>query len=336
MSPARSLLARFLLGRARPAPVPMARLADAEERRFTDLRSTAMPVTAQPLRAVTWNLRCGGIDDGSERRLRAQGRILAGLRPDLLALQECTHWDEQEERRLLWMCRNLGMEAVHMARSRVGDGRNHTTLLYRPSALRLVGRRTLGDQVFHHALIRARLRPVAAGEADHSDFLALATHLAHTDGETRLREARWLTDYAGAFPGTPGRALLLGDLNCSGVYDTDPPDWSLVPHNLHSRYRRVTADGRFGAMDRRAVRVLLASGWTDPQTFTRHPRTPTVGYAYANEPVPLRLDHILVRDLPVTAYRTHDTPEARAASDHLPVVLDTHLTAGSCEGSPTS
>ncbi|MFI1013399.1 endonuclease/exonuclease/phosphatase family protein [Streptomyces sp. NPDC020965] len=273
---------------------------------------------------MTWNLYGGGVDDdGSERRLRAQAGILARLAPDVLALQECTGWDEREERRLWWVADVLGMVPVRLAPSYVGDGRNFTTLLYRPSALRLVGRRTLGTQAFHHALIRARLRPAtAAGDDDSADVLVFATHLAHTDGETRLREARWLTDYAGTFHGTPSRALLMGDLNCSGVYDDDPRDWSLIPRNLHSRYRTVDAAGGFGGMDRRAVRVLVNSGWVDPQSVTGESRAATVGYAYANEPVPLRLDHILTRGLAVAAYCTHDTAEARALSDHLPVVLD--------------
>ncbi|MEO3975812.1 endonuclease/exonuclease/phosphatase family protein [Streptomyces sp. CAU 1734] len=276
-----------------------------------------------PLRAVTWNLQGGGIDGASEQRFHAQAEILAGLRPDILALQECTHWDEHDDQRLLWMCRQLDMAPILMAPSRIGDGRNHTALLHRPSRLHLLERRALAPQAFHHALIRTRLRPADADAGDDSrDLLALATHLTHTDGETRLREARRLTDYAGDFPGTPGRALLLGDLNCSGIHDTEP-DWdSLVPRNLHSRYRHVTAEGRFGTTDRRAVRVLIESGWTDPQTLTGQERSATVGHAYANEPVPLRLDHILTRDLPTHSYRTLDTPTTRAASDHLPVILD--------------
>lgn len=276
------------------------------------------------LRAVTWNLYCGGVDGTSEERLHTQAEILAGLKPDVLALQECTGWDEQEERRLLWMARTLGMAPVRMARSFIGDGRNFTTLLYRPSTLHLVGRRILGVEVFHHALIRARLRPVGAEDGSR-DLLAFATHFTHTDGETRLREARWLTDYAGAFPGMPSRAMLLGDLNCSGAYDTDPEDWDLVPRNLHSRYRQVDDAGRFGAMDRRAIQVLINSGWADPQSLTGEDRAATVGYAYANEPVPLRLDHIFIRGLPATVYRTYDSPAVRALSDHLPVILDTEV-----------
>ncbi|KMS73872.1 endonuclease/exonuclease/phosphatase [Streptomyces regensis] len=277
------------------------------------------------MRAVTLNLDCGGTDpDGSEHRLHTHADFLRDQAPDVLALQECTFWDEQQERRLLLLCAILGMAPVLMVRDHIGDGRNHTALLYRPDRLRLIGRRALGVGVFHHALIQARLRPIGAGDDNTRDLLVLATHFTHTDGESRLRESRWTTDYAGPFPGAPKRGMLMGDLNCSGMYDEDP-DWNLVPRNLHARYRFTEPDGGAGWIDRRAIHVLHHAGWHDPQRFTGRARAATVGYAYENEPVPLRLDHILTRGLTVRDYRTHDTPEARAASDHLPVVLDADM-----------
>ncbi|MEO3978658.1 hypothetical protein [Streptomyces sp. CAU 1734] len=51
-----------------------------------------------------------------------------------------------------------------------------------------------------------------------------------------------------------------------------------------------------------SMRVLINSGWRDPQSLTGRERAATVGYAYADEPVPLRLDHILVRGPPAPAY----------------------------------
>ncbi|MFD0501535.1 endonuclease/exonuclease/phosphatase family protein [Streptomyces rhizosphaericus] len=179
-------------------------------------------------------------------------------------------------------------------------------------------RAVLARDVFHHGLIRAVLRPVEEEDGRH-DFFVLATHLSYTDGETRLREARWMTDYGDEFPGVPPRGVLLGDLN---IPDGEPPDWSLIPRNLHSRYRIVREDGSFGGVDRRALQALLNSGWQDPQTITGVRRAPTVGYFYPNEPVLWSLDYVLTTRMDVTLYRTHDTPQARAASDHLPAVAD--------------
>ncbi|MEU3973411.1 endonuclease/exonuclease/phosphatase family protein [Streptomyces bacillaris] len=271
---------------------------------------------------MTWNLYCGGLDGADESRLRVQTEILADLAPDILCLPECTWWDEADERRLWQTAHRLGLAPVNMVRSYVGDGRNHTTLFYRPSRLQLIGRRTLGAGVFHHALIRARLRPVEAGGEGAPDFLAFGTHFSHLDGDARLREARWLTDYGGEFPGVPPRAILLGDLNTP---DREPEDWSLIPKNLHSRYRLVLPNGEFGGSDRRALQVLLNSGWSDPQELTGEERAATVGYFYPNEPVPWSLDYGLVSGLKVTAYRTYVTSAAESASDHLPVVLDAEV-----------
>ncbi|WP_416484280.1 endonuclease/exonuclease/phosphatase family protein [Streptomyces sp. CL12] len=275
-----------------------------------------------PLRAVSYNLLLGGLDGGNDDRLRTQTAILAGLNADIVALQECSGWDQHEERHLWRVAHELGMMPVSMVRSHVGDGSGHTTLLYRPSSLRLIGRRTLGQGVFHHALIRARFRPIAAGNDPSSDFLTFATHFSWVDGESRLREARWMTDNGGDFPGVPPRAILLGDLNTP---DREPPDWSLVPRNLQSRYRLVLDDGGFGPTDQRAVRVLLNSGWQDPQTHTGILRGATVGYYYDNEPVEWCIDYGLLSGMKATSYTTYDTAKAREVADHLPLVLDVML-----------
>ncbi|MFE6737536.1 endonuclease/exonuclease/phosphatase family protein [Streptomyces tubercidicus] len=272
------------------------------------------------LRAVVWNLYLGGLDGASEDRLKRQAEILLDLRPDVLCLPECNRWDENNERHLWWMANLLNLQPVAMARSRLGTPpiQNHTTLLYRPSTLRLVERAIVGRGVFHHALVRARMRLVGERD-DRRDFLVLATHLSYTDGETRLHEARWMTDYGGEFPGVPPRGVLLADLNTP---DREPLDWSLIPKNLHSRYRIVREDGTFGGTDQRALGALLRSGWQDPQTVTGVQRAPTVGYFYPTEPVPWCLDYALVNGMNVKKYFTHDTPQARASSDHLPVVAD--------------
>ncbi|WP_261399363.1 endonuclease/exonuclease/phosphatase family protein [Streptomyces misionensis] len=269
---------------------------------------------------MTWNLYLGGLDNGDDKRLRAQTEILVGLSPDVLCLQECMGWDAHDERILFQTADALGMAPVRMARSRIGDGRNYTALLYRPSSLRLMGQRTLGEGTFHHALIRARLRPVAA-EDDTNDFVAFGTHFSWVDGDSRLGEARWMTDYGGIFPGVPPRALLLGDLNTP---DREPANWSLTPQHLQSRYRVVLDNGDFGPADQRPVKVLLNSGWQDPQTLTGKARTATVGYWWDNEKKqdPWSLDYILTSGMQPVDYFTYDTQSARVASDHLPVVCD--------------
>ncbi|TBO57078.1 endonuclease/exonuclease/phosphatase family protein [Streptomyces kasugaensis] len=269
-------------------------------------------------RFCTYNLLLGGSD---ESRLRKQESLLTDISPDVLALQECALGDEAGHTRLRLMAERLGMAIVTMARS-AGNEKNFTALLYRPSKFRVVTWRLRGIDVFHHSLIEALMRPVGASDSER-DFLAFATHLSWADGESRLREARRLTDYGGKFPGTPGRAVLLMDSN---VPDREPESWDLVPRNLWPRYRLVNDDGTFGPADERALRVLLGVGWTDPATLTGQGRAATVGYYYANETAEFRLDHILTAgDWDVRGYRTHDTEELRTLSDHLPVTLDIRL-----------
>ncbi|MEU6460307.1 endonuclease/exonuclease/phosphatase family protein [Streptomyces sp. NPDC046976] len=276
------------------------------------------------LRAITYNLLLGGLDAGNDDRLRAQVEMLAALAPDVLCLQECTGWTN---RHLRWAADVLGMVLVGMVPSRVRrvpSPPNFTVLLIRPSTVRLVDWWSVGEGVFHHALIMAWLRLVAAGDNPDDDLLVLGTHYSWVDGSVRLRESRMVTDYGGPFPGVPRGALLLGDLNTP---DREP-NWADVPRNLQSRYRIVKSDGTFGHADRRAVQVLFQSGWTDPQTVIGDPEAASVGYKYDNEKVPLRLDYTLVSGLEPTGCFIHDTDEARDLSDHLPGVLDVKVMAG--------
>lgn len=275
------------------------------------------------VRAVTYNIHNGGLDGDSEERYHTQTGILEELQPDVLGLEECSFWDADDNRLINTMAGRLKLNVAAMIPSRIGDGRNFTALLYRPTKFRLVDWQQRGNGVLHHAMIRARLQPLDMPDG-RSDFNAIATHLAFSGGGTRLAEvSAWLTDFAGEFPGAPPRSMLLGDLNCARPHDTF--DWEKVPQNLHARYRLVLPDGSFGDADLRAIQVLLASGWQDPENITKVPRAATVGYYYANERVPLCLDHILVRGLTVHDYWTYDTAVARRVSDHLPTVLDAEI-----------
>ncbi|SEO93462.1 Exonuclease III [Actinacidiphila rubida] len=274
------------------------------------------------MRAVTYNLLNGGLDDGDDARLLRQVDILAGLAPDVLTLQECTGWPPRlaEE-----VAAALGMSVALTATSGTGSGLNATVLFHRPSVLKLVAPAAQrGQGIYTHALIKAHLRPVDAEDTS-GDFLALGTHLSWSGAAARLTEVTgYLTDFAGDFPGTPARALLMMDANTPAPYDRRPWRWSKIPTNLQPRYRRIRPSGRLAGIDRAAMRALLNAGWQDPQAHIRGRRAATVGYYYANERVPWHLDHILLAGpWPKAAnYRTVDTHELRALADHLPVVLE--------------
>ncbi|MEE4543686.1 endonuclease/exonuclease/phosphatase family protein [Streptomyces sp. V4-01] len=283
---------------------------------MTDIKVPKRPPGT--LRMMIWNLLNGGVDRGNEARLIDQLKVVAACAPDLVCLTECAQWHLDKQQLLKYAEQTLGMRSAVLARSHVGDGRNNTTLLYGPD-LRLVNYNVRGKGSFHHALIRARFRPREAGDIPSADFLVYGTHLHPYDGDSRLAEARWMTDSGGVFPGLPARAVLLGDLNTA---DRELEDWSQVPVNLHSRYRIVKNDGDFGGVDQRAVRVLLNSGWKDPHTVLGVPRPPTVGHYYANERVPWRLDYALLSGMQPAAVWTHPFDENFKLSDHLPHFVD--------------
>ncbi len=288
-------------------------------------------------RYVTWNLGCGGINrGGAEDRRYRQIDVLTSLdpQPDILALQEITGWHRDDWSRLYELANALRMIPLTPVTSHTGDGTNHLALLYRAEQVHVMGySRVHTGSSFHHGLARARVI------IDGTETTILTTHLCPYDGDKRLHEAKWLTDYAGPFPGRPDTAVLLGDLNTADrgptaetpIGQSPEPDWEHdVPPNLQARYRLVHTDerqdGAFGDTDRRALKVLHAAGWTDPQDLLPdYPRQATVGHRYDNEPTPLRLDHILYagRQITPTAYTTISNENTKAASDHLPVCLDT-------------
>ncbi|MBM9506762.1 endonuclease/exonuclease/phosphatase family protein [Actinacidiphila acididurans] len=293
--------------------------------------TTAVPdvlIPAAPprtLRFMVWNLLNGGVDRESEARLTDQLHLIAACAPDVLCLPEATFWSQHEQRLLRLATGTLGMKVATLAKTRVGDGKNATALLYNPASVRLVHWQLRGVGVFHHALIRARFRPKAAGDDPAADFTVFSTHLNPFNGEARLNEVRgWLTDSGGAFPGMPSRAVAIGDFNTP---DREPDSWAAVPRNLHSCYRLVLPDGSFGDTDQRAIRVLLNSGWQDPHHVLGIPRPPTVGHYYVNERVPWAIDRGLTVGMePVTVW-THPFDESFHLSDHLPHFMDLHLAA---------
>lgn len=273
------------------------------------------------IRFVTYNLLNGGIDNAgptSEERRISQVNILKPLQADVLALQECTGWEDRDWWRLYWLAQQLDLvvfDKVQTLRRTGMSSPNWTVLLYRPERLRAVGGTPyVGHGALQHGAIRALF--VDRDNAD-EEYRIHATHAAWTDGGTRLHESRWFTDWA------QGRSLLLGDLN-SDLPTAPEPNWSNIPQYLHSRYRLVLPDGSYGRADRRSTGNLLNAGYVDPAAHMGLKPAPTTGYWYPNEPEPQSLDHILLGAQLADDAREHwtvDTEEARGASDHLPKVL---------------
>jgi endonuclease/exonuclease/phosphatase family metal-dependent hydrolase len=279
--------------------------------------------TSIELTQLEWNVKDGGIDGDREDRRIQQLEFLKSLPDlDLLWIMEGTGW--HEGRRLNDVASVTGLTALPPVTSRVGDGRNHSVMFYNAEKLTPSRPHTeLARGAFHHGVSRDVF------DVDGIPLLALGTHLSYVSGAARLAEAHYLADYGEEFPGWPEDGVLLMDANAPDDNDPELDDWSRVPRHLWHRYRKILPDGSFGGWDRDARRLLLDSGFRDPQNDVPEQREPTVGYWYANERVPLRLDQILVtgRRIEVVDYRTlkPESPDLTKLSDHLPVRLDIRL-----------
>jgi exodeoxyribonuclease-3 len=139
---------------------------------------------------MTYNIRNGGRPD----RLPALAAVIAQARPDILALQELRGFTSA---RLAGLAADLGMRA-HLAGSLFGQP---VGILVGP-ALPVVHSGRL-RRPFHHGI------PFVTVGTGLGPVTVVAAHLHPLSGGRRLREARWLADFARRRE----PALLLGDLN---------------------------------------------------------------------------------------------------------------------------
>ncbi|RNG26254.1 endonuclease/exonuclease/phosphatase family protein [Streptomyces botrytidirepellens] len=255
--------------------------------------------------------------NGSGDRWQGQMEVLAGLQLDVLGLQEAKHWDRDDMARVYDTAWALGMQPLFAPSNNHGC---HLVTLYREPRVRC--RRFRAHAVsgaFHHTASRAVL------SIDGLDIRVLHTHLNPVDGDARLGEARWLTEYA-----APKHAsLLIGDLNTVGL-KCKAPDWTRFPRQLQSRHRLVRADGSYGGLDRRTMAALIKAGFIDPPVQLHEPAQRTAGYWNKAELWDHRSDYVLLSPAMAPAlctYEVVDTETTRALSDHLPVVATLNLDA---------
>ncbi|MDT0321872.1 endonuclease/exonuclease/phosphatase family protein [Streptomyces millisiae] len=278
-------------------------------------------------KSMVYNILNGGRESsGSRRRWNMQMNIVQGVRPDVLCVCEATWWHWDDRRILRDTMARLEMECALMVPSRVGDGVNCTALLYRPATVKAKNSRQLAAGVFHHAAIESAM------DIDGVEVTVLGTHLSYIPAR-RDEEVVPLADRGAdmrpEWTEKNRRVVLMGDMNCAHP-NSPQPIWRRIPAPLYPRYRTRQPDGSFGDADRSTITTLLAAGYSDPYSVLGRDREHTTGHWYENEPEPQELDHILVSsniEHAVTNVRTVNSPEARAASDHLPRVCELDLAA---------
>nr|WP_204036911.1 endonuclease/exonuclease/phosphatase family protein [Micromonospora qiuiae] len=250
------------------------------------------------LRVMTWNIRTGGRDTGGPDRRDRIAQVIAGQRPDVLALQELRDLDVSA------FAARLGMRP-YLARSWFGQP---VAVLVRPPWQVLSAapvRRPL-----HHAAQRVVLATGAGA------LTVIATHLHPYSGTRRLVEAGWAA--AALRPAHDNLALLAGDLNTLDPYADHAERVARLPAAYRRRHLR--RDGR--TVETRAVARLLAAGLVDlgatagSTAPTRHGGT---------EFSDMRLDYLLATPA-LAAHRTDvhvlRDPHTHHASDHYPLLAD--------------
>lgn len=251
------------------------------------------------MRLLTLNLYNGG---GNEIRFQRILETLRGFRLDVVVLQECLGWEEDE--RLAQTRAFLGLEHTFLGLSRTrSSGLRYPVVVL--SRWPLQSPRTYADpEIQAHSLVEAGL----------PGFQLLATHLDAHSEEWRLRETEFLL----GLQRQREAALLLGDLNCLSSRDPYPRDFA---QQLEIRGMR-----RFGLPPRFWVtQALEEAGWHDglhvfhPEGLPGHLDWVTA----RRQQVAFRCDYAWLSSALLPRLRScRVVPISEAVSDHCPVLLE--------------
>ncbi|MFJ2895832.1 endonuclease/exonuclease/phosphatase family protein [Streptomyces sp. NPDC087218] len=246
------------------------------------------------LRIVTYNLCGGGLDRrglGAVDTMRWEQQIilLLLLRPDVVCLQEATHYDRDNFTMAEATGQALGME-WHLTPS---NSRGSLMTLVNPRRLEV------GDFVPvaaegepRHTLARADLTDRVTGWK----LTVFNAHLDPLSSADRAREIALPAEY-----GTRNDVLLVGNLG------SEEPD------------------GTYAGSERRALDALIHAGFRDPVRHLGVPWARTAGYWSPDEQHDLRSDYVLLgrgAGPRLKDFRVLDMPETREVSNHLPCYVD--------------
>ena len=207
------------------------------------------------LTAATWNLMGGGIDNGSDVRLRRQLTLLADLDldVDVAALQECKRRADDDSALLHLAEEQLGMTGFLAESAYHGC---HLAVFVRESAgLQVIEPRHERGYPYWHAVARVLVRAKGLPEPM---YLA-SVHLAPSSPVIRLAKAEAFELIAQAGP-----LIAMGDINGMPLHDPDPPPSTRHPGHVQRK------------LDRSAAQALEDNGLLDVGALCADP-TPTVG-----------------------------------------------------------
>jgi endonuclease/exonuclease/phosphatase family metal-dependent hydrolase len=241
---------------------------------------------------ATWNTHSGGIDDGSDSRLRRQMALLASLSPAAVALQECKHWDQALHlaERLLGMRGFLARSAHH--------GCHLAVFIREEAGLRVTEQRHEHGNEWWHGVACV----LVEAEGFPQPLQLASCHLAPSSPARRLAEAE-----AFALVAERGPLIAGGDWNALPAGDQEPPG-----QDGGKRRRKL---------DRGPAEALEETGLLDVGAHARD-ATPTVGHASS---LAYRCDRIYTSLPPdaITGYQVITTADDE--SDHRPVIAEFNL-----------
>ena len=242
-------------------------------------------------RILTYNVhRCVGTD----RKLDVPriADVIAALEPDIVALQELDvgrartgHVDQAHE-----IARRLQMTSRFHPAMQVEEELYGDAILTRWPE-RLVQAAPLPTYDRLAQMLEPRGALWVAIDLDGTEIQVINTHLGLIPRERQIQAQNLAGPSWLSHPRFKGPGILLGDFNCTSAS---------APHRM------------------------LSARAHDARRLNTGPRKPTTTYPSAL-PV-LRIDHVFVtEDIKVTAMVAPFSPLIRAASDHLPLVMDFDL-----------
>jgi exodeoxyribonuclease III len=280
--------------------------------RSTTRRRRRLVATVQMLglvecrvKIMSYNILEGGnLSRGDRTDLLLE--LIRGSSPDVVGLNECRGFAEDDHARLRLFERELGMIGV-MNEAQSG---NHVALLYGPD-IKVVetSQRTIS---MYNGYARVTMETSALGQV-----AIVATHLHPFSSTFRVGEMEILAARAASAPA----AIIMGDMNSIAPSDADV-DLTDAPRTMSERLR-----GPSGDIDTDAVSVLLRRGYLDLGQPKAQATYPTMLSRERSEPR-VRLDYMFVS--PAIAercieFQVRKDDKAQRASDHLPIVAEIDL-----------
>lgn len=263
------------------------------------------------MRAISYNILTGGRDGLRADRLPLIAEVLRRENPDIVALQECNHFDADHHAIFHWFERELGMRGL-LARATSGF---HVALYVRDLA---VVESCEVNQWCQHAMLQATVlvggQPMQVHSVHHNPF----------SGTARLNEAEWL----GGWSRPETHQLLLGDFNANSPLDAAELDASALPPRY--RVRQTLRETKPLTLDTRSISTLLEAEYVDLQAKLCKTWTPTVPTKLVGpgQRFPMRIDFAFAsKSLAerATSCRVVNDALADQASDHYPLVVDFKL-----------